>query len=75
MQAGAGDPDDLWADAQLSAVACAARGERHRLQHNLRMLEVDGLISELTVGQNRIRCWLACLEHCGPDRAAGGNHQ
>lgn len=72
---GSGDPNDLWADAQLSAVAHAARVNATALQHILKMLEVDGLISELTVRQCRIRCWLACLEQCGPDLAPGGNHQ
>ena len=69
------EPDDLWADAQLSAIAHAARVTADALQHILKTLELDGLISELTIEQNRIRCWLACLEQCGPALAAGGNHQ
>ena len=72
---GSGEPDDLWADAQLSAVAHAARVNAAALQHVLETLELDGLIAELTVEQNRIRCWLACLERCGPALAEGGNHQ
>ena len=72
---GSGHHDDLWDDAQLSAVAHAARVSATALQHDLKALEVDGLIAELTIGQNRIRCWLACLEQRGPALAPGGNHQ
>ena len=72
---GSGEPDDLWADAQVPAVAHAARVSATALQHILKTLEVDGLIAELIIEQNRIRCWLACLERCGPALAAGGNHQ
>ena len=72
---GSGEPDDLWADTRLPAVAHAARVNTTALQQILETLELDGLIAELTVEQNRIRCWLACLERCGPAPAAGGNHQ
>ena len=72
---GSGEPDDLWVDAQLSAVAHSARVNAAALQHILKTLELDGLIAELTVEQERIRCWLACLEQRGLAPAAGGNHQ
>ena len=72
---GSGDPDNLWANAPLPAVAHAARVNITALQHILKTLELNGLIAELTVEQNRIRCWLACLEQRGLAPAAGGNHQ
>ena len=72
---GSGGPDDFWADVPIPVVAHASRVSATALQHILKVLEEDGLIAGLTIENNRIRCWLACLEQCGSALAAGGNHQ
>ena len=69
------DPDDLRANARVPAVAHAARVNAAALQHILKALEVDGLIAELTIEQNRVRYWLARLEPHWPALTAEGNHR
>lgn len=72
---GSGDLDDLWANARVPVVAHAARVDATALQHILKAFEVVGLIAELTVDHDRIRCWLTCLEQHWPARTAEGNHR